>query len=197
MALTLYTNTYIASLAAAQAIFDERLGATAWINAGDTERTQALIMAFRKLEAIKCWQGVPTTMTQSANWPRSYVPEPGSMVNAEVVINVNYGATVPVYLDGATVPTFITQAQAEEALAILDHEGYTTSATPASNPRALLQAQGVRNVSIDGVSESYSGNGAVTYGGNARLFSSDAWALIRPYLVLYGQLSSDPAKLEA
>lgn len=194
MAIDLCVNSYC-TVEDAGTYFGERLGTSGWDNAGAPEKEKALIMAFRAMEKIHCWQGVPTVISQTANWPRAYVPKPGSVVNAEVVINVNYGATVPVYLDSATIPDFIVQAQCEEALAILNHEGYGTSATPTTNPRALLQEQGVRSVSIDGVSESYTGNGVKTYGG--AMISSTAWGMLRPYLVLYGQLTGDPPKLEA
>lgn len=190
MALELYVNTYVETLEDAGDFFAERLGSSAWDNATATDKEKALIMGFRALERIHCWQGVPTCLTQLANWPRSYVPKPGSMVNEEVVINANYGFEIPVYLPSDTVPDFILHAQCLEALSLLSLEGYGTSTTPASNPRASLQAQGVKSVSIDGVSESYTGDGTKSYGGTAGFTSSDAWQMVRPYLVLYGQLNS-------
>lgn len=129
--LTVGTDTYI--LASAAAVFLAKYpGTAAGTAATEGELEAALRLAFDRLEALR-WKGEPTDSAQGCQWPRS------NLYDAN-------GAA----LDSATMPTFLTQAQCWEALAILQR-----TADAGEVIRASLQRQGVTRFKAGDIEEQY------------------------------------------
>lgn len=144
MALIVGVESYC-TLAEAAAYWAARLAPAAWVEADDARREQALRMACGRLERY-LYVGAPTGPDQRLKWPRRGVRD-------------EHGAL----LESSAVPQCVKDAQAEEAawLLMLEADG-------GAQQRALLQAQGVKSVSLDGVSESYTGRPAPGLGNAAR-----------------------------
>jgi len=68
MALVLGTNTYV-TMVEADAYFDTRIDAGAWINADDDDQESALVTATLLLDENQ-FIGVAVSSTQSLAWPR-------------------------------------------------------------------------------------------------------------------------------
>jgi len=68
MALVLGTNTYV-TMVEAEAYFDTRIDAGAWINAQDDDQESALVTATLLLDENQ-FIGVAVSSTQSLAWPR-------------------------------------------------------------------------------------------------------------------------------
>jgi len=86
MALVLGTNTYV-TMVEADAYFDTRIDAGAWINAQDDDQESALVTATLILDENQ-FIGVAVSSTQSLAWPRkgAYIFDPrlGQEVNFSV-----------------------------------------------------------------------------------------------------------------
>lgn len=66
-------NSYC-TLAEANSYHDARLFVTTWTGATDDDKSKALLMATRLLDAMYDWAGWCVTSTQALQWPRSGVP---------------------------------------------------------------------------------------------------------------------------
>jgi len=62
-------NSYV-TVAEADTYHDSRLSATTWTGAATDDKTIALIMATRTLDAMLNWTGVSSDTIQALNWPR-------------------------------------------------------------------------------------------------------------------------------
>ncbi len=86
MALVLGTNTYV-TMVEADAYFDTRIDAGAWVNAQDDDQESALVTATLILDENQ-FIGVAVSSTQSLAWPRkgAYIFDPrlGQEVNFSV-----------------------------------------------------------------------------------------------------------------
>lgn len=69
-------NSYV-TLEEAQAYHDTHLYGSTWDDSDDDQRTRALIMATRLLDAQYEWDGEATSTDQALAWPRVDVPKPG------------------------------------------------------------------------------------------------------------------------
>ena len=66
------SNSY-ATLAEAQAYFDERLNVDSWTAASTDTQNRSLIQATRIIDASYEWQGERASSTQALDWPRDSV----------------------------------------------------------------------------------------------------------------------------
>lgn len=127
------SNSYV-TLAEAITYFGDRLQDDLWNNAGSGDRTAALLWAARILDTRVSWNGNKTATTQAMAWPRANVvdiEQPDSWSTS--------------YLDDATIPQFLQDAQCEVALALL---GSDTTLDPDSIGLASL-AVGSLNIQFD------------------------------------------------
>jgi hypothetical protein len=107
-------NSY-ADLADGNAYHDGHLYASAWTAATDVQKSVALVMASRLIDAEFQFNGTRTSAAQSLQWPRAMCPEPD---NVHVPISV----LLPIpsdYVEYDTVPKAVVQATCETARAML------------------------------------------------------------------------------
>lgn len=111
-------NTYT-TLAAADTYFGDRLFSDAWSNASQDQRNQSLLWAAKVLDTRVQWKGVRASGTQALDWPRLYVPNPDwdGSISGEMPSD-----DMDIYLPGDAIPTFLTWAQCEQALALLQED---------------------------------------------------------------------------
>lgn len=63
-------NSYV-TVAEADAYFDTRLNATAWLSAEPAVKERGVIMASRLLDSMYEWDSFPSASTQALQWPRT------------------------------------------------------------------------------------------------------------------------------
>lgn len=108
MALLKGTNSY-ATVAEADAFFEDRLDVSAWTLADPAQKAQALVTATRILENLS-WIGTAISEDQPLAFPRNgeyFDPRAGSLV----------------VLDNTVVPTRIIEATYELAYHLLNNDG--------------------------------------------------------------------------
>lgn len=106
MALVKGTNSYV-TVAEAEVYFADRLNATAWLSAEDSQKSQALITATSMLDNLD-WAGAAVSMSQSLAFPRNaeyFDPRLGSMV-----------------MSSSIIPSRILQATCEQAYHLLNND---------------------------------------------------------------------------
>lgn len=124
------SNSYI-SLDDADAHFADTLREADWSQYSADDRSRGLIQATRQIEGMDL-RGVPDDTDQALHFPRSH----------------DYDA------DGnLEMPEYIERAVCEQALWLLNRRD-----APPLLDRGALQAEGVASVSLDGVSEAYTGH---------------------------------------
>lgn len=125
-------NTYI-SLADANQYFDDRLHATVWTGAADGTKNAALLWATRLLDEQVQWNGVPSNEIpeeQALRWPRFGVLR----IDGNDSIEIN------------EIPTFLKEAEAELAMALISADRTTIPESPSS--RQLTSVSVGSNVSV-------------------------------------------------
>jgi hypothetical protein len=107
-------NAY-ADLTDANAYFDGHLYAAAWTAATDAQKSVALVMASRLVDAEYQFNGTRTTANQAMQWPRAMCPEPDNVhVPISVLLPIPYD-----YVQYDTVPKAVVQATCEMARELL------------------------------------------------------------------------------
>jgi len=108
MALVLGTNTYV-TMVEADAYFDTRIDAGAWLNADDDDQESALVTATLLLDENQ-FIGVAVSSTQSLAWPR----KGASTFDPRLGQSITYGET--------EIPKRMKQAVFEMAYHLLANE---------------------------------------------------------------------------
>jgi len=145
--ITVGTNSYV-DLTYADEYLSHRLFNDAWVNSTIVQKEQALIMATGKIDR-QILSGIKAILTQKLQFPRSI-----------------YSYSIGEWNIQTEVPSNVKNAVCEEALALLDF---------GDSKRLKLQKQGVTNVNLGNISESYNGN-------IKKLLSDEARELIQPFL---------------
>ncbi len=112
MAVSKGTNSYV-TVAEADAYFQYRLDAAAWVNSDVTRKGQALVTATSMLDEMT-WAGTVISDPQNLAFPRVceyFDPKLGALL----------------YLDGYSVPDRIIKATYELAIHLLNNEGLLDS----------------------------------------------------------------------
>lgn len=164
LTLTVGENTYL-TRADATTYFEGRLHSTAWDNATDTERDQALVMATKAIDRLTL-RGTRKVTTQTLAFPRCYPADP-RYADERLIFN---GAQLRLsghYYCEKDTPQAVLDAACEEALALLDR---------GNHARYKLQADGVESFSLGDLSETYARTSR-----RPELLSSEARDLLRPY----------------
>jgi len=107
-------NAY-ADLADGNAYHDGHLYASAWTAAIDAQKTVALVMATRLIDAECQFNGTRTNALQGLQWPRAQCPEPDA-------VSVPLSVLLPIpsdYVPYNTVPKAVVQATCEMARELL------------------------------------------------------------------------------
>jgi hypothetical protein len=118
MALTKDVNSYV-TVSEADAYFADRINASAWTDANNAVKSQALITATQLLDELS-WVGTAISDAQQLAWPRV-----GSYFDNKIGVEL--------YLDGTTIPKNILTATMEEAYhlitnsSILDETGASSA----------------------------------------------------------------------
>jgi len=107
-------NAY-ADLTDANAYFDGHLYAAAWTAATDAQKSVALVMASRLIDAEYQFNGTRTNAMQGLQWPRAKCPEPDNVhVPISVLLPIPYD-----YVQYDQVPKAVIQATCEMARELL------------------------------------------------------------------------------
>jgi len=137
------SNCYITT-ANANAYFADTLREAGWDECSSDDRERALIQATQQIERLRLHGTAADTITpQALHFPRS----------------TDYDTDGETYI----IPDDIEDAICEQAMYLLQQQ-----ANPELLDRRTLQAQGVRSISLDGVSESYGGRLADGFSASAR-----------------------------
>ena len=129
-------NAY-ADLTDANAYHDGHLYASAWTAATDAQKSVALVMASRLIDAEYQFNGTRTTANQAMQWPRAMCPEPDNVhVPISVLLPIPYD-----YVQYDTVPKAVVQATCEMAreLLVVDR-----TAAPAGEGLKYYNAGGIQ-----------------------------------------------------
>jgi len=129
-------NAY-ANVADGNAYHDGHLYATAWTAAADDQKTVALVMATRLIDAEFQFNGTRTTAGQNLQWPRAKCPEPDNVhVPISVLLPIPYD-----YVQYDKVPKAVVQATCEMARELLIADRTTT---PAGEGLKYYNAAGIQ-----------------------------------------------------
>jgi len=107
-------NAY-ADLADGNAYHDGHLYATPWTGATDAQKTVALVMASRLIDAEYQFSGVQTESDQALQWPRSRCPDP----DRDATVPANSLTVLENWLPNDLVPKAVVQATCELARELL------------------------------------------------------------------------------
>lgn len=132
------SNSY-ASVADGDAYAASRLYSSSWVNATQTQKEQAVIMASRTIDQEIQFNGYKQSQQQAMQWPRRLCPDPDSDENS-VILGGGLGGGP--YLPENTVPSLVVQATCETALQLLK-----------SDRTGDAQGQGIKRVSLEGAVE--------------------------------------------
>jgi hypothetical protein len=129
-------NSY-ADVADGDAYHDGHLYATAWTGASAGQKTAALVMATRLIDAEYQFNGTRTTANQALQWPRAMCPEPDNVhVPISVLLPIPYD-----YVQYDTVPKAVVQATCEMAREFLIADRTTA---PAGEGLKYYNAAGIQ-----------------------------------------------------
>ncbi len=166
---TSVSDSYLATVELADAIFAKRLGASAWTAASSDDKSKALQMATSAIDSQN-YSGLKYLSTQDRQFPRKYQIDPtvdsnpwGGTVNCDT-----YGY---VY-ESTSVPDAVLLACALEALALIE---YYASTSPIDE--ADLISKGVKSFSLGKLSMSFSGSASLQSG----FKSKEAYDLLEEY----------------
>lgn len=161
MAIQVGTNSYV-DIGWAEQYFAGRLYTDEWDNADTATKEKALLMACRRIERLQ-FKGIKADPdNQILQFPRALPAVGMPLYQSERKFNLDYTLS---YIVQGGVPDEVKAAQCEEALALLKYGNST---------RAKLQEQNVVQIDFGSVSEQYKGLG--------KLFSKEAYELLKPYL---------------
>lgn len=137
--------TSYVTLSAAEGYLGDRLFASAWENADESERSRALIQATAWLDAM-AWEGMKATTTQRLAWPRAYAPtqEP-SFADAFPTSAKLLDARARYYPE-TEIPRPIIEATCELALALLGE---------SADPSARDAAEGITREKVGPLETEY------------------------------------------
>ncbi len=183
MALEVGTNAYL-DATAADAYFQDYLGADAWTVATAPDRDKALIAATRRIDRLPL-VGKKKDEAQVLQFPRCYLvgTRPASLVDPPV-FDLLMQQTVEKWECETVVSRSVLDAVCEEALEILKIAG-----DEQAELRGQLQRQGVTSIKLGSTSETYTTRTGATpadAGSGASLLSEEAEDLLRPYLAASG-----------
>jgi hypothetical protein len=151
-------NSYL-TVAEADVYFNTRLYCSSWTAASAEDKARALIMACRHIEERAEWDesmaGERSTTTQALAWPRS-----GALTREG-----------DEYLDDATVPSMIKNAQAEQALAEL-----------AKNRTGDPSARGLKRVAAGSVEVEFDGYASA----EPHVLADEVWDALAPWITNVG-----------
>lgn len=157
-------NTY-GTLAEAEAYFAERLGSSAWTAIIDDEiKKRALITAARKIDQ-QLFRGRKPSAGQALQWPRAQAYSSGFT------------------LDSTEVPTFVKQAQFEEAFALLVKSVSNTVDPLAPSGTEAFKSIGVGDIRLEFKDTGASGENARAADDPTQTLSPAAYGLLRAYLI--------------
>jgi hypothetical protein len=108
MALVKGTSSY-ATVAEADAYFEDRLDVAAWVSASSTQKAQALITATKFLDEFE-WTGIAVSESQALAFPRI-----GTYFDPRIGYEID--------LDSTTTPTRIVTATYELAYHLINNDG--------------------------------------------------------------------------
>lgn len=170
--ITVGTDSYT-SIATANAVLMLRLGVDAWTAASDDDKARALVVATRAIDSLRL-VGQRAVWDQTLEFPRAiYRGTSGDVGYGDPNYPLDSTVLPRTYMYSSawsvdtTVPALVIEACCLEAAARLENVG---------NDRAQLQAQGVTQITLGKLSE--------TYGGKSHgLVSGDAAALMRRWIV--------------
>ena len=114
------SNSY-ATRAEGTTYFEGRLYVTGWTNATNADKDAALVWATDLIDDWVDWHGSRTSEDQALRWPRFSVKDPDGYV-----------------LDSDSIPTFLKDAVAEQALFLL-----------AGDPTAEPDTKGFKRLKVD------------------------------------------------
>jgi hypothetical protein len=134
-------NCYFTALTDPDAFFSEMLGTTIWDAATDSDKTKALQMATKAIDAIP-YSGYKLLSDQAREFPRKYVPTESVNPWGATFIADPYGY---IY-ESANVPQPVLDACCLEAIALL-----TFYADSDNIDRKAMKDQGVKSYSLGGV----------------------------------------------
>lgn len=161
MSIIVGTNSYV-SLDEAEQYFSGRLFTDEWDKADLITKEKALLMACRRIERLQ-FKGIKADPeSQILQFPRALPAVGMPLYQSKHRFNLDYTLS---YIVQDKVPEEVKQAQCEEALALLKYGNST---------RTKLQEQNVVQIDFGSVSEEYKGLG--------KLFSKEAYELLKPYL---------------
>lgn len=149
---------------AATGYFTNRLEKTAWSNAGETSANAALISAADQIDQ-QYFKGYKKTLdgSQARAFPR-YTRDGGRDLPSTGASSILVEAS----------DSLLQMANCEQALWLLETAG-------RRDQRAILQEQGVKSISLGGVSESYGG-----VRGPRAMLCAEAKRLLDPFLFKIG-----------
>lgn len=160
MAIQVGINSYV-DISYADNYFAGRLFTDEWDKADLITKEKALLMACKRIERLQ-FKGIKADFeNQILQFPRAL-----PVVNVPIYVqeqDFNLGTMRFIVQD--QVPEEVKQAQCEEALALLKY---------GNNTRTKLQEQNVVQINFGNISEEYKGLG--------KLFSKEAYELLKPYL---------------
>lgn len=163
------SNSYL-SLEDAGAYFAARLHSDAWDSASDADKEKALLSACWRIEAHRLQvhrrpYGFPYDLPNALD--RSTDP----LAPADPNQALSFPRQCDLDRTGRfAIPAQVKQAQCEEALALLAQGA-------EQERRRSLQAAGVKNFAVDGLSESYESGAA-----SQMLLSAEARMLLAPFI---------------
>jgi hypothetical protein len=144
MPTTSVSDSYITTVEEADTYFSKRFGASAWTSASSANKTIALQMATRALDAMT-WAGFKQSSSQARAFPRKYQLDPDGVNPWGAVPSIDSYGYYPV-----TTPQAVLDACCEEALALI-----TFYANTAGQAREDLIEAGVKSYTLGDLSETF------------------------------------------
>lgn len=166
------TDSYLATIELADAIFAKRLGAASWTAASSADKAKALQMATASIDS-QTYAGMKYLSTQARQFPRKYPRDPEVTADPWGGV-INYDSYGYVY-ESTDVPDDVLLACALEALALIDY--YSSSSTSPIDEVDLI-AKGVKSFSLGKLSMSFGGSFALQSG----FRSKEAFDLLDKYV---------------
>ena len=163
------TDSYLATVELADAIFATRLDAASWTAASSADKAKALQMATASIDS-QTYTGLKYLSTQARQFPRKYPRDPE--VTADPCGGViNYDSYGYIY-ESTDVPDDVLLACALEALALID---YYSNTDPIDESDMI--ARGIKSFTLGKLSMSFGGSASLQSG----FHSKEAFDLLEEY----------------
>ena len=166
---TSVSDSYLATVELADAIFAKRLGTASWTAASSADKSKALQMATSAIDSQN-YSGLKYLSTQARQFPRKYQADP-SIGSDPWGGTVNYDTYGYVY-ESTSVPDEVLLACCLEALALIN---YYTNADPIDE--ADLMAKGYKSFSLGDLSATFGSSVSLQSG----FHSKEAFDLLEKY----------------